>query len=118
MYEKGLLGVKNKDDFRAAWDSRLDGFVDDVPAGVVYLPHSCDEWIIGGKEQVKALIADLQAIVDDLPEWTPEKLPERKPSGFNSATVSDLAPMMAEAFKDISKESSGITKDLLRGFTK
>ena len=27
----------------------------------VYLPHACDEWVIGGPEQIKALIADLQA---------------------------------------------------------
>lgn len=25
----------------------------------VCLPHSCDEWIIGGPEQIKLLIADL-----------------------------------------------------------
>ena len=26
----------------------------------VYLPHSCDEWVIGGEEEVKAMIQDLQ----------------------------------------------------------
>lgn len=31
----------------------------------VYLPHSCDEWVIGGREQIKALIEDLQAILDE-----------------------------------------------------
>ncbi len=25
-----------------------------------YLPHSCDNWVIGGKEQVLLLIKDLQ----------------------------------------------------------
>ncbi len=29
----------------------------------VYLPHSCEEWVIGGVEQIKDLIADL------LKEW-------------------------------------------------
>ena len=26
-----------------------------------YLPHKCDEWVIGGPEEVKALIEDLSA---------------------------------------------------------
>lgn len=32
-------------------------------AGVVALPHSCDEWEIGGREEVEALIADLTALL-------------------------------------------------------
>jgi len=28
--------------------------------GSVYLPHSCDQWVIGGPEQIRALIADLE----------------------------------------------------------
>lgn len=28
------------------------------------LPHSCDDWMIGDKEDARALIADLQAFVD------------------------------------------------------
>jgi len=27
---------------------------------VVYLPHACDEWVIGGPEQVRKLITDLE----------------------------------------------------------
>ena len=27
---------------------------------VVYLPHSCDRWVIGGREQILTLIHDLQ----------------------------------------------------------
>lgn len=30
----------------------------------VYLPHSCDEWVIGGREEVEALIEDLKAALD------------------------------------------------------
>lgn len=30
-----------------------------------YLPHSCDAWVIGGKEEVKHLIEDLQALLQD-----------------------------------------------------
>ena len=33
---------------------------------VAYLPHSCDHWVIGGKDEVRQLIADLQDIMDDL----------------------------------------------------
>ena len=28
-----------------------------------FLPHSCDEWVIGGPNEVKQLIADLQYIL-------------------------------------------------------
>lgn len=31
----------------------------DVPTA--YLPHSCDEWVIGGRAEVEAMIADLQS---------------------------------------------------------
>jgi hypothetical protein len=32
-------------------------------AGVAYLPHSCNEWVIGGPDEIRAMIADLQAIL-------------------------------------------------------
>lgn len=32
-----------------------------------YLPHSCDEWFIGGREEVEAMIADLTAALEKLP---------------------------------------------------
>ena len=35
-------------------------------AGTVYLPHSCDEWVIGGAEQIRALIDDLQAALEKI----------------------------------------------------
>jgi len=28
-----------------------------------YLPHECDEWVIGGKKEVECLIKDLQEIL-------------------------------------------------------
>lgn len=37
---------------------------DDNPVGTVFLPHSCDAWVIGGPEQVKDLIDDLLALLD------------------------------------------------------
>ena len=33
---------------------------------VVYLPHSCDEWIIGGEKEVGAMIADLRAALVEI----------------------------------------------------
>ena len=32
-----------------------------------YLPHSCDEWFIGGRAEVEAMIADLTAALEVLP---------------------------------------------------
>lgn len=32
----------------------------------VFLPHSCNEWVIGGKEQIEAMISDLQAALKAL----------------------------------------------------
>lgn len=45
------------DDHRVPMDSRNDY---ERPKVAAYLPHSCDEWVIGGPEQVRAMIADLQ----------------------------------------------------------
>jgi len=39
-------------------DARSGGVVRGQAA---FLPHSCDEWVIGGPDEVRALIADLQA---------------------------------------------------------
>lgn len=33
---------------------------------IAYLPHSCEEWVIGGPDEVRALIADLE---DMLHKW-------------------------------------------------
>lgn len=40
------------------------GHDETIAEPVAYLPHSCDEWIIGGRENIKALIADLQEMLD------------------------------------------------------
>lgn len=41
-------------------DARGDA---DLTRGV-YLPHSCDSWVIGGPKQIRLLIADLQAALE------------------------------------------------------
>lgn len=46
------------------WDSTTDAG-DDVEHPAVALPHSCEEWVIGGVEEAKALIRDLQGFVDE-----------------------------------------------------
>lgn len=33
---------------------------------VAQLPHSCDEWVIGGPDEIKALIEDLQEALKEL----------------------------------------------------
>ena len=47
------------------YDSRSDGGVKGFP--YVKLPHSCDAWVIGTKADVKLMIAELQAILDNWP---------------------------------------------------
>lgn len=37
---------------------------------VIHLPHSCDKWVIGDVEDVKALIADLYRAID---KWNETK---------------------------------------------
>ena len=40
---------------------------DDGPRGsVVQLPHSCDSWVIGGVEEIRALISDLEELLGRL----------------------------------------------------
>lgn len=36
---------------------------DENPIGTAFLPHSCDAWVIGGKDQVKDLVDDLLEIL-------------------------------------------------------
>ena len=43
-------------DSRVVRDAIKDGL-----DSVVCLPHCCDEWVIGGPDEVRALIEDLQA---------------------------------------------------------
>lgn len=48
-------------DRREVMDSRGD--YENLRNGV-YLPHSCDEWVIGGPEQIRALMADLATALE------------------------------------------------------
>ena len=33
---------------------------------IVYLPHSCNEWVIGGAEQIELMITDLQEMLEKI----------------------------------------------------
>lgn len=55
MYTKGTVRVGEK--------YILD---DDMLRAVIYLPHSCDEWVIGGKKEAKQLIRDLGKAIEQL----------------------------------------------------
>ena len=85
MYEKRLLKVvdppcrtlvTDEDGYTYCDDFSLDGHTHsrsdsradyrEWQAPCVYLPHSCDEWVIGGPEQIQALIADLQEALSKL----------------------------------------------------
>jgi hypothetical protein len=65
-YHKGDVQI---DDFD--YDAREDDGYDEtnrfVGKKVIELPHSCDSWIIGGKEEAKEMIKDLQEIIKVLP---------------------------------------------------
>jgi hypothetical protein len=52
-YKKGIAQIK-----RETWG-------DPIPP-VICLPHQCDEWVIGGAEEVKLLIEDLQKLLVQL----------------------------------------------------
>ena len=38
----------------------------DTKEKIIMLPHSCDEWWIGGKEDAQLLIEDLQNLIKQL----------------------------------------------------
>jgi hypothetical protein len=66
MYEAGDMTLSDKHGCSLAKDldaKILDGKAnnyDGYDFQVAYLPHSCDEWVIGGAQQVRQMIADLQ----------------------------------------------------------
>lgn len=57
-----------KDGHWHPWDSRHErsDVTDPRIAGAVYLPHSCNEWVVGGPEGIRALVFDLVAALAKL----------------------------------------------------
>lgn len=77
MYEPGDLTLEEAEDWEreeGIYDARNDitGVEGRRPFWKRYatLPHSCDGWVIGGPEQVREMIADLQTALAEM---------ERKP---------------------------------------
>lgn len=65
MYKRGQLhlGATEVDEFEG---DKNGVYTPERIQGKVYLDHSCDEWVIGGAKEVKALISDLQKILKKL----------------------------------------------------
>lgn len=56
-----------------------------------FLPHSCSEWIVGGVDEIRALIKDLRAVLPD--EQT--IVDEDKLEGVTVHKTSAMAPTMS-----------------------
>ena len=82
MYERGKLKIVRPFCETADEDGECDYYGDDehvhsvydsaVPdshpqkkrfSPAVYLPHSCGDWVIGGEDEIRALIQDLNAVL-------------------------------------------------------
>jgi len=37
-----------------------------TPVPCAYLPHSCDQWVIGGPEELRLMIAELTALIEKI----------------------------------------------------
>ena len=57
MYRKGDVFIGKEDEY---------GYCSTEYLGQACLPHSCNEWVIGGKKEVELLIADLQEILKQI----------------------------------------------------
>ena len=65
MYHRNDLQVSTSKHGCPSFDAREeDGYNEGLHnPPCVSLPHSCDEWIIGGPDQIRDLITDLQAVL-------------------------------------------------------
>ncbi len=83
MYEKGIIrlttprcavAVDDDDDYCQQYDelwnehkhSIQDARGSQCGPNTAYLPHSCQEWVIGGKEEIIAMIEDLTELLKHL----------------------------------------------------
>ena len=57
MYRQGEAGISNASDSRERnYDEKR----------CINLPHSCSEWVIGGKIEAEQLIEDLKKLINEL----------------------------------------------------
>lgn len=62
-YTRGKLWIVENGDY--VCDSKE--YYRQVEPGTVFLSHSCDEWVIGGKAEVQQLVSDLREILEKWP---------------------------------------------------
>jgi hypothetical protein len=43
-----------------------DAFIYNKESMVIELPHSCDNWVIGGVSEAKQMVKDLEKLIKDL----------------------------------------------------
>ena len=61
VYRKGSVFTAAEDG--RVRDTTLEDY-DECVESAAYLPHSCGEWVIGGPKKIKALIKDLQLVLN------------------------------------------------------
>ena len=66
MYQKNDIEV----DYFTGIDAKEDSYNEEgykyKDKKVIALPHSCDDWIIGGKEEAEQMIKDLREAIGKL----------------------------------------------------
>lgn len=74
-YERGELSVcvtcpESEDEYETYDKYPHHSSRDEKPIKppVAWLPHSCDEWVIGGPGNIRALINDLEAALAEMEE--------------------------------------------------
>lgn len=62
MYQKGDVFIES------GYDARLDDPAEnDYDTLFLCLPHSCENWVIGGEKEARQLIQDLEEAIKQLP---------------------------------------------------
>ena len=59
-----VIVLAQTEDDPPVYDTRVDPYKE-LKRGA-YLPHSCDDWVIGGPDNIRTLILDLQRALQKL----------------------------------------------------
>lgn len=89
MYKPGMVQISEENEY---------GHWPYADPGNVYLPHSCNEWEIGGESEIEALIADLQGVLAKMrsPDYVkpvreePEPLPPKPLREFTAEEKAEI----------------------------
>ena len=60
-YHPGLVEVVTEESLRDYYGDDWQENAKSPSVPYIQLPHMCDAWVIGGKEEVRALIRDLES---------------------------------------------------------